>query len=322
MLSQVNVGHCGATTDVSYLDQMSGRQPVRALGPRPGGTRPRETKIGGMKKIMFRFARRTVQVACVVYLLIVILLMLFEEKLIFPAPTYPVGNWAPEHFEYEDVRFASPDGTQLHGWYLQHENPRGYLMYCHGNGDCVAFLDGTVNHLRKRHALSVFVFDYRGYGRSEGSPTEAGVLKDSEAALNWFADRTGRPQSEMILLGRSLGGGVAVDLAARHQVKAVVLQNTFTSMVDVAAIHYRWLPVRWLMRTKFDSLSKIDGYDGPVLQSHGTHDQVVPIELGRQLHAAIRGTKQFLAFDGGEHNSPEPAEYDAHLERFLSRVND
>ena len=246
--------------------------------------------------------------------------MLFEEKIIFPAPRYPQGNWKPLGFTYEDVVFSAIDETQLHGWYFGLPNPRGYLLYCHGNGDCVGYLGEYAHDIRQRYDVAVFVFDYRGYGRSEGTPNEQGVMQDARAAQKWLADRAGKQADDLILMGRSLGGAVVVRLAAENGAKALVLQSTFTSMPAVAAAHYPWLPVRLLMRTKFDALEQIRKFDGPVLQCHGSVDEVIPLELGRQLFAAIPGPKKFFLCEGIGHNSPEPAAYDDLLLEFLVDV--
>src|SRR5208283_3409033 len=116
--------------------------------------------------------------------------------------------------------------------------------------------------------VSVLVFDYRGYGKSEGKPDEPGVLADARAARTWLAQKSGVAENRVVLMGESLGGAVAVDLAA-DGARALILENTFSSMADVAAFHYPWAPVRLLMRTQFNSAAKIRSYRGPVFQSHG-----------------------------------------------------
>jgi fermentation-respiration switch protein FrsA (DUF1100 family) len=247
--------------------------------------------------------------------------MWLEEKIIFPAPRYPEGDWNPRRFSYEDVYFTSEDGTALHGWFLDCPRPRGYLLYCHANGDCVAYLGDYADQLRRQYELAVFVFDYRGYGRSAGKPHERGVMQDGRAAQRWLEDRVGRQPSDLILMGRSLGGAVAIGLAAEHGAKALILQNTFTSMVDVATFHFPYLPLGRLMRTQFNSLAAIPHYHGPVLQSHGTADEIIPYELGRRLFAAIPGPKEFFVCEGQTHNAWEPVEYDEVLRKFLARVN-
>jgi fermentation-respiration switch protein FrsA (DUF1100 family) len=121
-------------------------------------------------------------------------------------------------------------------------------------------------------------------------------------------------------MGRSLGGGVALHVAAEKGARGVVLQNTFTSLPETAAHHYPWAPVRLLMRNRYDSLAKIGRYPGPILQSHGTADRIVPLAIGRKLFAAAPGPKEFFEIPAGDHNDPEPAHYDAALHKFFDSL--
>jgi fermentation-respiration switch protein FrsA (DUF1100 family) len=181
----------------------------------------------------------------------------------------------------------------------------------------VGYLGDYLSELSRRHRLSIFVFDYRGYGRSEGSPNEAGILKDGVAARDWLAKRAAVAPTEVILMGRSLGGAVCIDIAANSGARGLILQNTFTSLPDVAAHIYWFLPVRLLMRNQYRSIEKITHYSGPVLQSHGNHDRVVPFALGEKLFKAAPGTKRFFRIEGADHNDPEPETYWIAFEKFL-----
>ena len=249
------------------------------------------------------------------------MLLFFENRLVFPARRYPRGDWNPTGLQFEDVFFESSDGTRLHGWYLDHPQPKAHLLYCHGNGEHVADLADLLALLQRDLDLAVFAFDYRGYGRSEGSAHEAGVLLDGRAAQTWLAERAGLEQSDLVLMGRSLGGAVAVDLAATNGARGLVLESTFTSLPDVASRLYRWAPVRLLMKTQFDSVNQIRQYEGQLLQSHGTADTLVPIDLGRRLFAAAPGaSNQLIELEELEHNDPQPAGYYRELTRFLSEL--
>lgn len=259
--------------------------------------------------------------AAVVYLVILLVLLLLENAMLYPAPKYPDGDWEATWLEHEDVEFVSEDGTRLHGWYVPHPQPRAVMLYAHGNGEHVAYLGPYLKELRDRQKLSVFAFDYRGYGRSEGKPSEAGILADGHAAQLWLAERTGKKPNEIVLMGRSLGGGVVVDLAAKNGARGLILQNTFTSLPDAAARLYRWAPVRLLMKNRYDSLSKICNYPGPVLISHGTADELVPYELGQRLFEACPGRKEFFSIEGGGHNTAEKTDYDDVLDRFLDSLD-
>jgi hypothetical protein len=268
-----------------------------------------------------RFALRWGREAIAGYLLVLLLLLFFENTLLYPAPRYPTGDWTAAGLAHEDVFFASADGTKLHGWLFEHESPRAVILYAHGNGDCVAYLGPYLSQVRDKLRVSVFAFDYRGYGRSEGSPNEPGILADGEAAHRWLAKRTGKRLDEIVLMGRSLGGGVVVNLAAQNGARGLILQSTFTSLPDAVARMYPWVPVRLLMHNRYDSLSKIARYDGPVLASHGTADELVPLELGRKLYDAAPTTrKELFTIEGGGHNSPEPREYYLMLDRWLDEL--
>ncbi len=267
-------------------------------------------------RIVFRLLR----LAAVAYLLVLLLLLLLENTLLYPAPRFPLGDWEAADLPHEEVWFSSADGTQLHGWYVEHPQPRAIVLYAHGNGEHVAYLASFLRHLRDEQRLSVFAFDYRGYGRSEGSPQEQGILEDGTAAQLWLAERTGKRPDELVLMGRSLGGAVVVDLAARHGARGLILQSTFTSLPDAAACRYPWAPVHWLMRNRYDSLTKITRYDGPLLASHGTADTLVPYALGRTLFDAAPGRKEFFNIEGGHHNQSEPREYYRLLDGWLDSL--
>src|SRR5581483_1114172 len=149
---------------------------------------------------------------------------------------------------------------------------------------------------------------------------EQGILADARAARAWLAQRVGIVERDIVLIGRSLGGGVMVDLAATDGARALILESTYTSLPDVAAMHYPWAPVRWLMRTRLDSINKIGRYRGPLLQSHGDWDEVIPFELGERLHAAANAPKQFFTIPRGTHNNMPPAKYYDALDQFIETL--
>ncbi|MCA9101192.1 MAG: alpha/beta hydrolase [Planctomycetales bacterium] len=243
--------------------------------------------------------------------------MIGEERLIYYPDRYPAGIWQPEGLVYEDAWFTTDDGVRLHGWYVPHESPRAVLLFAHGNA---GNLSHRVDILRVLHDLvgvSVLIFDYRGYGRSEGQPSERGLYADARAARRWLGEREEIAEGAIVLLGRSLGGGVMVELAATDGARALVLESTFTNVPDVAVGHFPLLPLRQMMHTRYDSLAKIDRYHGPLLMSHGTADTIVPYRLGRELFEAAGEPKQFFDIEGGDHNDPPPPAYYAALARFL-----
>lgn len=267
-----------------------------------------------------RIALRGLKIAAVAYCLVLLVLLYLENMLVYPAPRYPEGDWQATWLEHEDVSFNSADGTKLHGWYVEHPQPKAVILYCHGNGTHVAYTAEFLREMRDEFQVSIFAFDYRGYGRSEGMPAEAGILADAEAAQEWLAKRAGIDRKDIVLMGRSLGGGIALHLAAEHGARGVILQNTFTSLHDAAAANYPWVPVRLLMKNRYDSLSRISRYAGPLFISHGTADRIIPFAHGQKLFAAATGPKEFFEIAGGDHNDSEPEHYLPALHKFLDSL--
>jgi fermentation-respiration switch protein FrsA (DUF1100 family) len=247
-------------------------------------------------------------------------MMAFENSLIYFPSVYPEGDWNPGGLAFEDAWFTAADGTKLHGWYLPCANPRAIVLFAHGNA-------GNLSHRRDFLELlsglnvAVLIFDYRGYGRSAGSPTEAGILQDARAARRWLAERAGAGEAEVVLFGESLGGAVMVDLAAKEGARGLVLLGTFTSLADVAAFHYPWLPVKLLMRSRLDSRTKIGGYHGPLLQVHGDADTIVPPRLAQALFDAANEPKRLVLVPGADHNDPPTAQLRQALDEFLDEIS-
>jgi len=256
----------------------------------------------------------------VAYLVVVGVAMFLEESLIFFPSRYPEGDWSPAGIPIEDAWFEAPDGTKLHGWYVPRKDAKATVLFSHGNGGNITHRIDLLRALHKQVGVSVLMFDYRGYGRSGGKPNEAGILADARAARAWLAKREGIAEHDIVMMGESLGGAVAVDLAARDGARGLVLQSTFSSLPDVAACHYAWLPVRWAMRTRLDSCSKIGDYHGPLLQSHGDADTIVPFACGRRLFDAANEPKQFVVIRDRDHNDPLPGDYFDALAAFLARL--
>jgi uncharacterized protein len=244
------------------------------------------------------------------YLAIVLFMVCSETTLVYPAPRYPVGYWTSPPKNIEDVEFPSTDGTLLHGWFLDHASPRATLLYFHGNGENISHLRDLMERFNEDYRLRVFAFDYRGYGKSQGQPHEVGLHRDARAAVQWLNKRTNTKPTDVIYHGRSIGGGVAVELAASTGCKALVLENTFATMPDAAANLYPWLPVRILMQNQYRSIDHISDCTQPLLQFHGTADQLVPYWSGRMLfNACPSESKQFVSVKNGGHNDGSPSEF-------------
>ncbi len=242
-----------------------------------------------------------------------------ENLLVYqPAGPHP-DTWQPPGLRYEDVNFESADGARLHGWYCPVEAPRAVVLYLHGNAGNITYLWPDLRMLTGMQ-VSVLALDYRGYGRSEGRPTERGLLADARAARRWLAEQSGIAEQEIVLYGRSLGGGVAVDLAANDGAKALVLESTFTSLPAVAN---DLLPL-WpgaLMINRFNSLKKLGNYSGPLLIAHGDADELIPFSQGERLFAAANEPKRFVRIAGGDHNWVPPEHYIAELDQFFAVIS-
>jgi len=244
----------------------------------------------------------------------------FEDSVIFQPTPFTAADERPDDDRFENALIETKDGVRLHGWYQEAEKPTAVVLYCHGNAGNIAHRRWVLKLFREYLNATVLIFDYRGYGRSEGVPSELGILEDARAARRWLAERAAVSESEIVLVGNSLGGAVVVDLAAKDGARGLVLENTFTSLPDVASSHLLGLPSRWLMNNRLDSERKIEHYHGPLLQTHGDADKVVPIRLGRKLFAAANEPKEFVEVPGGRHNDPPKRDYVQALRKFLESL--
>jgi fermentation-respiration switch protein FrsA (DUF1100 family) len=201
----------------------------------------------------------------------------------------------------EDLKLASGDGGTLQAWYSAAKPGKATILYFHGNG-------GEIADRPERFAayqaegFGVFFLSYRGYGASTGSPSEAGLVDDARAAHNWLMAK-GIAPDEIMLVGESLGSGVAVQLAAERKIKALALEAPFASAVNIAAAAYWWLPVRFLMKDRYESFSFIDKVKAPLLVIHGDLDDIVPLSEGKALFARAHEPKEMVVVTGGGHGS-------------------
>jgi len=239
-----------------------------------------------------------------------------DELLLFFPSRYPEGDWTPKDLRFEDVSFSAEDKTRLHGWYCPCDNPRATILIAHGNAGHVASCAPWLKYLQSRLRVTTFMFDYRGYGRSEGIPTVEGALRDGRAARAKLRELAGVKDSEMVLMGESLGGAIVVHLAAESAPHALILQSTFSSLKDVADVHYPRLS--WLVpATKLDCVAQIARYRGPLLQSHGTADRTIPFSSGVKLFRSANEPKAFVKISGARHNNWHTEQYLTRLEEFI-----
>lgn len=204
--------------------------------------------------------------------------------------------------DFEDVFFPAEDGTKLHGWYLPGEAGKPVIVFCHGNAGNISH---RVDNLRlfRELGLAVFIFDYRGYGKSQGKATEQGTYSDMRGALSWLKNK-GWKNEQMIYFGRSLGAGVATQLALEQPPGGLVLESPFTSIKAMGQHHYAllWLIAGWAIDAKYENLTKVAKLKSPLLVFHGEQDDIVPIDFGKQLFQAAAKPKWFHAIPRAGHN--------------------
>lgn len=227
-------------------------------------------------------------------------LYLFQTRLVFLPSRTLFATPQRIGLDFEDIWLQTTDGARIHGWYLPHPEPRGTLLFLHGNagniGDRLESL--AIFHRLK---LNVLIIDYRGYGKSEGSPGESESYADAEAAWRHLVEVRRIPANRIVLFGRSMGGAVAAWLADRVSPAGLILESTFTSVPDMAAKVYPVFPVRLLARIRLDARASLAGVSAPVLVIHSANDEIVPLAHGRALFDAAKEPKRFLELRGG-HN--------------------
>jgi fermentation-respiration switch protein FrsA (DUF1100 family) len=221
---------------------------------------------------------------------------------------------------YEEVSFKAKDGVRLHGWFIPSDSARGVLLFCHGNAGNISHRLDSIS-IFHRLGLSVFIFDYRGYGRSEGEPTEEGTYSDAEGAWDYLIREKRTPPQSIVIFGRSLGGSIAARTAKNQPAGALILESAFSSFRDAAEDVYPWLPVRFLARYDYDTAAFVARIRCPVLIIHSRDDELIPFRHGERLFTAAKDPKAFLEIIGGHNDgflrSGKP--YMEGLDAFLSR---
>jgi len=232
-----------------------------------------------------------------IYLVVVLLSTLFQSRIVYRPVRSIVQTPGDIGLSFEAVELRAADGTYLYGWYLPTPQATGCLLFCHGNG-------GNISHRLESLALftslnlSVFIFDYRGYGNSRGRLTEDGTYQDTEAAWNYLVERRQLRPDEIVIFGRSLGGAMAARLAQSKKPAAVILESAFTSIADVGRQLYPYLPIRLLARYRYPTLEYVGIIESPLLVIHSRDDDVTPLEHGRRIFEAAREPKEFLEISG------------------------
>lgn len=268
-----------------------------------------------------RHAPAVIALIAAFYALVCVLAFVFQKRLVYFPQRRLHATPRDAGMAYRDVAFRAEDGVSLHGWFIPAAGAKRVLLFCHGNAGNIA---DRLESIRIFHdlGLSVFIFDYRGFGRSGGRVGEAGTYRDARAAYRYLVETEGARAEDVVVFGRSLGGSVAIAVASEFSPAALIVESCFPSMADVGARAYPYLPVRLLLRVRYDSTERVRALDCPKLFIHSRDDEIVPFDLGRRLYELSAPPKEFLEIRG-DHNAgfAESGElYRGGIERFLRAV--
>jgi len=270
-----------------------------------------------VKSILFIVTASYIGVAVYVYL--------FQSRLVFMPYRELNGTPADIGLDFEQLRLPIANTEQyIHAWSvpLASENDSGrWVLFCHGNAGNISHRLPLIQRLHKA-GFSVLIFDYRGYGESPGKPSEENTYQDVKTAWNWLVDKKNARPKDIMVYGRSLGGSIAAWLAARENPGMLVIESSFTSIIEMGRNAYPYLPVAWLSRFKYPTLKYVQEYEGPTLILHSEDDEIVPIEMGRELYEAAAGEKAFAELRGGHNDGWDSMDrqYDEILQKHISEL--
>jgi fermentation-respiration switch protein FrsA (DUF1100 family) len=245
--------------------------------------------------------RTTLITAVLIYLALLVAIYLLQRHLLYHPSRTQVSPDEVGLTGAQVVNLALQPGERLTAWYSPAQGNKPTLLFFHGNAGDIAGRAERFAYYQDA-GFGVMFLSYRGYGTSTGSPSEAGLISDANAAYDWLIKQD-IPASKIALVGVSLGTGVAVQLAAHRPVAAMALEAPFTSTADVARLSYWWLPVGLLMKDQFRSMGFLKNVHVPLLVMHGTDDRLIPLRMGEQLYAAANEPKEFVAISNGTHGS-------------------
>jgi uncharacterized protein len=262
----------------------------------------------------------------VAYVALLVVMRIFEHRFIF-FPDYPnrlEGDWHPRTLTPEDVWITASDGTKLHAWWISNPAAKFTFLAFHGNASNIANRAPTYEFLRDTPA-NILAVEYRGYGHSEGKPSEDGLYIDAQAAYDFLVGTKGVDPKFIVSFGQSLGTAVAANLAAHNKVGALILEAPLPSASRVASKLFWFLPgIGLLVRSQFDTISSVRQVTAPILVVHCTQDPVLPFQFGEEVYNAARSPKRFFRVDGECHEEAsliEPERYQATLRVFLKTLD-
>jgi fermentation-respiration switch protein FrsA (DUF1100 family) len=248
-----------------------------------------------IKKIM-----NVVLILLVFYLAFLITIYFMQDRMLYFPDREVILTPNDIGLEYDEVSIRTEDNVTIAGWYIPVKHEKGVLLFCHGNAGNISHRLESVN-IFHNIGLSVLIFDYRGYGKSGGRPSEKGTYRDAEAAWNYLIEEKRASPDRIIVFGRSLGGAIAADIALRHRPGGLILESSFLSVPEMGKKYYPWLPVKLLSKYDYSTIDKIQSISCPKLIIHSPHDEIVPFEHGRMLFKRAKQPKEFLQLSGG-HN--------------------
>jgi uncharacterized protein len=274
-----------------------------------------ESRARRLRRRLLRWAF----LALLTYLGIIVVFWFLERRLVFRPSSAEEAWLKAEDERSQDVTFTTADGNTIHARWIPPETlQHGAVLVTNGNGGNLTHRGRLAADLRKTLGAGVLLFDYPGYGKNAGTPTEESCYAAGESAYKWLTEQQKIAPNRIILCGESLGGGTAVELATRHEHRALVLIYTFTSLPAAAKYHFPFLPTYSLMKTRFDNLSKIKRCTRPVFFVHGTADRVVPFSHSEQLYAAANEPKYFLRLEDFGHSMLLGEPFLSELAKFLN----
>ena len=230
----------------------------------------------------------------------------FEYRSVFYPTRHIAATPAAIGLPFEDVFIKAQDKVTINGWLVKSPTGRGTLIFCHGNAGNIG---DRLKKIQLFHQMgfNILIIDYRGYGKSQGRPSEAGIYTDAVAAYDYLRSRKDIDHARIIGYGESLGGSVIVDLATQRELAALIVDSSFTSAADMAKTIYPFIP-SFLLGTKLDSLAKVRTITAPKLFIHSRADEVVPFRLGERLYQSAAKPKEFLELTGGHNDTPADAQ--------------
>ncbi|QEL20385.1 alpha/beta hydrolase [Limnoglobus roseus] len=266
-----------------------------------------------------RFIRRWLIFLALLWIGSVIMLKALENRFVYPGDTAAQSWMDSPAADTEDVWLKSADSTMIHGWFFPKPDAANVFVVAHGNGGNLSHRGRLAVQLRDLVGAAVLLFEYPGYGKSNGSPSEQGCYAAGDAAVAWLIAEKKVPANRLVLMGESLGGGVATEMATRHEHKALVLTKTFTSLPAAAKNLFPVLPTHTLMSNRYDNLAKLPKVRTPVFIAHGTADTLVPFRHAEELFAAANEPKELHRLEGHDHNAMFSTDFFVALKAFLNQ---